>query len=44
MPFLDLQLTFTALFLHHIAVDIVQCDAVLSDLVSQKGGTFLCSV
>jgi hypothetical protein len=36
--FLDLQLTCTALFLHHI----VQCDAVLSDMVIRKGGTFLC--
>jgi hypothetical protein len=42
--FLDLQLTCTALFLHHIAFHIVQCDAVLSDMVIQKGGTFLCSM
>jgi hypothetical protein len=42
--FLDVQLTHTALFLHHIAFHIVQCDAVCNDMVIQKGGTFLCSV
>jgi hypothetical protein len=42
--FLDLQLTCTALFLQHIAFHIVQCDAALSDMVIQKGGTFVFNV